>query len=34
MQDLGQPPSDLVGDVDSSIPNIPNVEDPSQCCLM
>lgn len=40
MQELGQPPKDLVGDVDNNIPNLPDFgpsgvpPDPSQCSLM
>lgn len=38
MQELGNPPKDLVGDVDNAIP-IPDlttggVPDPSQCSIM
>lgn len=37
MQDLGQPPADLVGDVGP--PGMPTIDpsalnDPSQCCVM
>jgi peroxin-19 len=43
MQSLGQPPKDLVGDVDNNIPNLPDfggmasggtAPDPSQCNVM